>query len=136
MAERALRQRGDGALGRLVVDANGPALAVDPDALFTQQCRGRADQIERVGLAKTRLVTAGLDPRRQPELVQELDHLRGGRFDHLDVTRGRLLEVLGADQRLREAADGRERGPQIVRGEGDELRKAGVFGHFGTVASR
>jgi hypothetical protein len=62
--------------------------------------------------------------------------LCGGRFDHLDVTRGRLLQVLGADQRLREAADGRERRPQIVGGKRDEFRKAGVFGHFGTVASR
>ena len=70
------------------------------------------------------------------ELVEQLDHLPSGGVDDLDIARGRVLERLGSDQGFRKAADGRQRRPQIVCGEGDQLRELGRFGHFATVASR
>ena len=69
-------------------------------------------------------------------LVEQLDHLPSGGVDNRDVARGRVLERLGPDQSFRKASDGRQRRPQIVCGEGDQLRELGLFGHFATVASR
>ena len=135
MPEGALRQGRDGTLGRLEVDADRPALPRYSHSVFPERRGGFPRERQGVGVPQVGLVAAGLDPGGEPKLVEQLDHLLCRRLDDPDVARGGLLQRLGPDQGLRKATDGRQRRPQIVGGEGDELREVGLFGHFATVAS-
>ena len=75
---------------------------------------------------RARLVAAALDPRGDAELVEQLGELKRSGVDHLHVALFRLAEVAHAHERLREAVDRRQRRAQVVSGERDEPRKAGV----------
>ena len=133
--EGALRLGRDRPLRRLEVDANHPAVSPDSYPLLAERRGGLLRERQGVHVPQVGLVAAGLDPRREPELVEQLDHLPGRGVDDLDVPRRGVLERLGTDQGLCKAADGRQRRPQIVGGKGDQLRELGLFGHFATVSS-
>ena len=76
-------------------------------------------ELERVGLEERGLVAAALDPGEHAELVEELRELVGGLVDHADEARRPLVEPVAAQERLREAGDGRERRAQVVARERD-----------------
>jgi hypothetical protein len=83
--EGALRLGGHRPLGRLEIDPNSSTLPADPDAVLSQRCGGLAGQRERVGLPQVGLVPAVLDPRCEPDLVEQFHHLPCRGIDDLDV---------------------------------------------------
>jgi GTP cyclohydrolase-4 len=126
VSEGGLRERRHAALRRFDVDLNFPPLTHDDDPILTQFLCRTPRQIERVDRLKIRLVPAALDPGGDAELVQQLGQLPRCLVDHLEVALLRLAQVTHADERLRKPVDGRQRGPQIVRGEGNQPRKGCV----------
>ena len=119
------RKRGHGKRGESATDRDGVGLddrprPLDHDTLVA----GRGCKLESVGVERQRVVPPGLDPGRQPELIDQERHLRRGLVDHLDESRVALAQLAGTDERLREPCDRRERRPQIVAGEHDQGREA------------
>ena len=126
MTERATRKRRQPALGRIPFDEDLRTRSAD-DSLLAQATRGGLRQLERVRLGHVRREAPGLDPRRQPEVVEDVRELAGGGLDHLHVAVGRLPDLVLA-QRVREAGHGRKRRPQVMTGERHEAGEA-VVGH-------
>jgi GTP cyclohydrolase IV len=134
VAKRAPGKSRQPALGRVPIDEDRRTRPTG-DRLLPQATRGGLRQLERVRLGHIRRVATGLDPRCQPEVVQDLRQLAGGGLDHLDVTVGRLPQLV-LEQRVREAGHGREGRPQVVTGERHEAGEA-VVGHGnGTISAR
>jgi GTP cyclohydrolase IV len=130
VAGRRLCKSREGALGRLRVDADEGALTAHDDAFFTQVGSHLPGELERVGLGQRRLIAAGLDPRHEGELVQQLAHLCRGGLDHLDVPAWRIVQVqLG--EGAGEAVDRGQGRAKVVTGERDELGESGILGHLG-----
>ena len=90
VAERARRELPQRRRRRVAVDAHGRALAVGAHAVDLAERLAR--QLERVDVLHVRLLAAGLDPRGEPEVVEQLGELVRRRVDHLDVAVGRLAE--------------------------------------------
>ena len=90
----------------------------------TRSSPRRCGKLESVGVERQRVVPPGLDPSREPELIDQERHLRRGLVDHLDESRVALAQLAGADEGLREPRDRRERRPQVVAGEHDQGREA------------
>ena len=128
MPERRLRERGDAALGRLRIDVHLRAHAADVDALVPELGCGRLCELHALHGLQARLVAPAFDPRRRPELVEQLGKLTRGQVDHLHVALLRLTEIAHPDQRLREAVDRRQRSAQIVCRKRHEAREAGIGG--------
>jgi hypothetical protein len=124
VAQSRLCKRGDGALRCLAVDLDLRPFTQDDDPLLAQLRRRRPGQLERVRRLQVRLVAAVFDPRRNPELVEQLGKLERCCVDHLEVALLRLAEVAHPHEGLREAVDRRERRAQIVCGERDKSWKS------------
>jgi hypothetical protein len=99
------------------------------DAILAEARRRRPCQLERVDLARRRVVAARLDPRGERQLVDQLRKLRSRSIDHLDVPVGRRLQASGAHERRREAVNRRQRRAQVVARERDESGEVVVVDH-------
>jgi hypothetical protein len=128
VADRAQSETGQADLDRAAVDVDRRTRAAST-GLLPEPLRSGLGELERVCLDQRRRVATRLDPRHDPEGVQQLAHLLRGRPHHRDVTRGRIAEVVGPLERVREAGDRRERRPQVVARERHELRVALRRGH-------
>lgn len=131
MAKRRLEQRRQPALDGVHVRLNRGPVTCHPHALLAKSRGGRLRELERVGLPRCRVVAAGLDPRREGQLLDQLCELCRRCVDHLDVAvRGRL-EIPATHEGRRKAVHSRERRAQIVAGERYEPGEVAVVGQGG-----
>jgi GTP cyclohydrolase IV len=139
VAQRALGERRDGALGGVDVNRDAGPFASDGDAFLAETGGGGPRDLERVDLGGHGVVPAGLDPSRERQLVDELRELLRRGLDHPDVTAGRLLDRGHAGERPRKAVHGRKRRAQVVAREHDEMGEPaigsqGIGDRLGSVA--
>ena len=121
-ARRRVRARARPASTGSAIDANRRAGAAR-HRLLPEPLRCRPRELERVDFEQRRLVAARLDPRRDPELVEELGHLLGGRPRSSRRSGRPAPRARPPRERVREAVHGRERRAQVVARERDEARK-------------
>ena len=123
MPKSTARQRGERALDRLSVDPHCAAVTRRM-GLFARPGSSRSNELESVRLDEIRLVAASLDPRDEPEVVQQFANLLRSGLDHPDVPPVRLADVLSPLERVGEAADRGQRRPQVMTSERYESGKA------------
>ncbi len=127
VAQGAEREPRQGPLDRLAREAHLGS-GTRGRCLLPESARRRPRELQRVRLLQARLVAAGLDARREAEVVEQLRHLLGPRQHHPHVPLGRLAQ-LHPVERVREARHRCERRPQVVTGERYESGKAFFWCH-------
>jgi hypothetical protein len=127
--ECRLDERRDAAANRVRIRRHEAPRAGDRHSVFAEPLARAVGELERVHLAEHRGVAARLDPGGERELVEELGHLHRGLPDDLHVAIGRRLELHRPLERLYESVDGRERGPNVVARQRNELGKGRIDRH-------
>ena len=91
--DRAQSETGQADLDRAAVDVDSRTRAART-GLLPEPLRSGLRELERVRLDQRRRIATRLDPRHDPERVQELAHLLRRGPHHRDVTRSRIAEIV------------------------------------------